>query len=136
MTNLWRCVKPNYYPNSKGILGILHTWFGYHIYIMFRVANFEKGFLGFERDRKMQKKNLEGETFWDSLVLFFHHSKNLQRLQVDVTLTLRVNHYKSHVFLWFNFSHWYCRFQKIGLGCFNPKNQYQSFWLWLRVIDG
>ena len=48
-------------------------WFGYSIYIMFRVANFEKErvlFLRVLREiEKRRKKNLEGEAFWDSLVL-------------------------------------------------------------------
>ena len=78
---------------------------------MFRVLNFESFFLLFflvlTETKKPKEKNLEGEAFWDSLVFSFHHSENLQRLQVDITLTVRVNHYKSHVFLCFNFSHWF-----------------------------
>ena len=55
----------------------------------------------------MQKKNnLEGEPFLNSLILSSHHNENLQWLQVDQSLILKVNHYKFCVFLYFNFLHY------------------------------
>ena len=65
--------------------------------------------------------------FWDSLVLSFYHNENLHGLQVDITLTLRVDHYKSRVSLYFNFSHWkHFLFWKIGLGFFNLNIEHEN----------
>ena len=65
--------------------------------------------------------------FWDSLVLSFYHNENLHGLQVDVTLTLRVDHYKFRVFLYFKFSHWkHFLFWKIGLGFFNLNIEHEN----------
>ena len=41
--------------------------------------------------------------FWDYFVISFHQNKNPRQLQMNVTLTLRVNHYKFCVFLYFIF---------------------------------
>lgn len=66
--------------------------------------------------KKKKQKKLKGKVFWNSLVLYFHYSENLQMLQVDVIVTLRMNHCK------FN----YCHFEKIRSKCFNPNNTVTS----------
>ena len=89
---------------------------------MFRVANFEREdffFLVLREIEKSKETNLEGEAFWDSLVLSFNHSENLQQLQVKVTLTLRVNHYKSRVFLCFIFHIGLLSLSENRIVCFN-----------------
>ena len=67
------------------------------IYIIFRIANFEREFLLLllllllREIQKDEEQNLEG---WEFLMVFFHYSENLQQLQVNVTLILKVNHCK------------------------------------------
>ena len=72
-----------------------------------------------------KEQNLEGEMFWDSLVLSFHHSENLQKLQVNITLTLRITtNLVCFCTLFFTFVYSY--FRKIGFGCFNPNKKKSS----------
>ena len=94
-------------------------------------------FFFFEVLREIEKhrqKNLKGKVFWDSLVLFFHHSENLQRLQVDVTLTLKVTCYKSYVFLCFVFCIRLLLLSKNRIRVFNP-NSYDSWKLKREEVD-
>ena len=100
------------------------------IYIIFRIANFEREFLLLllllREIQKDEEQNLEG---WKFLVVFFHHSENLQQLQVNVTLILKVNHCKKF------FTLVYCHFWKIWLECFNPNIRPKAIpWYYLRMI--
>ena len=53
-------MEPNYYPNSNdilscGILRILYMWFDYPIYIMLRLAKFERILFYFGVMREIEK---------------------------------------------------------------------------------